>query len=80
MESLKIYTAITHNTAEGHTVRYVQLPLGLDAAKRYYASQLQISANTGKDVKSLVAIIPGQHIVGLADIDVRTRHPEKMIF
>jgi hypothetical protein len=80
MESLKIYTAITHDLTEGHTVRYVQLPLGIDEATKYFASQLKVTPHSGKGVKSLVAIIPGQHIVGLGDIDTRARHPEKMIF
>ena len=80
MESLKIYTAITHDPTEGHTVRYVQLPLGLDEAKVYFTSQLKVTPHLGKGSKSLVAIIPGQHIVGLGDTDSRARHPEKMIF
>ena len=83
MESLKTYTAITYDSTEGHAIRYVQLPHGLDAAKKLFASQLKVdshSPRSGTHTRSLIAIIPGQHDVGLGDADARTRHPEKMVF
>lgn len=70
MEQTKIYTAITHDPTGGHSVHYVQLPLGMGAARTYFHGLVEEFLSTGIPGNTkLVAIIPGRHVVGLGTHD-----------
>lgn len=82
MEQTKIYTAITHDPSEGHSVRYVQLPLGMSAARTYFRSIAKDEKLLGQSSEAkLIAIIPGRHSVGLGDNHDNNKefHPDGMI-